>query len=155
MEKVAIENNSSGNRGKVACSSHLCVWQVMLPRRSFFALEYLWVESCSLEFAAVIFSSSLPLVNFWVFMAMEWINIPLSKLSFQFWRIQDRFLGNVNKATKAQSKCEIYAAKTFFVRVNEEQEGKGRPCAVLMSHYWGDGIVDEILVKFTDINKHR
>lgn len=153
MEKLAIENNSSGNRGKVACSSHLCVWQVMLPRRSFFALEYQWVESCGLEFAAETFSSSLPVVSFWVFMEIEWINIPLSKLSFQFWRIQDRFLENVNKATKAQSKCEIYAAKAFRVRVNG-QEGKGRSCSVLMSHCWGDWIVDKILVKFTYINKY-
>lgn len=71
-------------------------------------------------------------------MEMECINTPLSELSFPFWKIQDRFSGNVNKATKAQPKFEIYAAKTFCVRVNEEQKGKGRPRAVLMSHYWGD-----------------
>lgn len=50
----------------------------------------------------------------------------------------------------------MYSAKMLFVKVNENQEEKGRWCAVLMSHDWRDWAVNEIGVKVSNelINKY-
>lgn len=70
MKKVRIEYNSSGKRGRVACSSHLCLTG-HVTQEKLFASQYLWVESGGLEAIAAIFSSSFPMTGFRIFMEIK------------------------------------------------------------------------------------
>lgn len=70
MKKVRIGYNSSGKRGRVACSSHLCLTG-HVTQEKLFASQYLWVESGGLEAIAAIFSSSFPMTGFRIFMEIK------------------------------------------------------------------------------------